>query len=534
MYILIYGIILGIKYMEILRLAIQNYGFILGGLINICLALFVLIKTRKQLKLISAIFFLFMVSVAIFQFSHVFGIMASDAETSRRILMFNLTDIFIGIFLCHWLLLATNRFKYIYNYYIMVLVYISGITMFSFFIFKPFDFLLPSVQKLYFPFYYNPGEYYYIMALWFMIVGLYYLYEIFRAYIEESDPVKRNRYRYVFISILWGFILGPLAFFLVFNIPIDPFYSVFFGLFTIPLTYCMIQYELFDIKIIARRSVLYGFSVAIISIFLTSLIYTNQYVTSNYPLIPPWTIPLTVSLIGAIIGIVIWRQLRSNDVLKDELVTIITHKFRTPLTYIKWVTNDIQNIVPKEKYDEVKNMIIANDKLIRLVELLANMADEEKNNYKYAFEIVDINETIIDLKNKYEENSVIDKKFTFEKSAPLFVYIDKQKIKFVLEIILDNAFKYISKGSGQISIKLSKKRNTVLITISDNGIGFNKDELALLFNKFYRTREGRSIDTEGIGISLFIAQKIIRRHGGKIWAESMGIGQGSTFFVELL
>jgi signal transduction histidine kinase len=105
---------------------------------------------------------------------------------------------------------------------------------------------------------------------------------------------------------------------------------------------------------------------------------------------------------------------------------------------------------------------------------------------------------------------------------------DSAHIKFVIKTIIENAIQYTKEG-GNINVRNVIDHDKILFSVKDNGIGINPNEIKLIFSKFYRTEEARSMDTEGMGIGLFVAKEIINRHKGKIQAESQGINKGSTF-----
>jgi signal transduction histidine kinase len=98
--------------------------------------------------------------------------------------------------------------------------------------------------------------------------------------------------------------------------------------------------------------------------------------------------------------------------------------------------------------------------------------------------------------------------------------------------MVDNAIGYTPLG-GIVKISLRRTGRNTVCSITDTGIGMSKEDLPLIFSKFYRGKEARSTDTEGLGIGLYIAREIVNRHKGKMWAESDGANKGSTFSFSL-
>jgi signal transduction histidine kinase len=105
-------------------------------------------------------------------------------------------------------------------------------------------------------------------------------------------------------------------------------------------------------------------------------------------------------------------------------------------------------------------------------------------------------------------------------------------MEFVLAALLDNACLYSPPGR-DVSVAVSAEGSDAAISVTDNGIGMAPADISRVFTKFFRSKEAKAADSEGFGVSLYLAQSVARRHGGKIRAESEGSGKGSTFSVVL-
>jgi signal transduction histidine kinase len=99
-------------------------------------------------------------------------------------------------------------------------------------------------------------------------------------------------------------------------------------------------------------------------------------------------------------------------------------------------------------------------------------------------------------------------------------------------VLIDNAIRYTPAG-GFIVVKVTKKDSTLLLSIQDSGIGMTLVDRKNLFKKFYRGTNAKTTDTEGMGLGLYAAKKIVDGHGGRLWAESQGLNKGSIFYLEL-
>ncbi|MES3031021.1 MAG: HAMP domain-containing sensor histidine kinase [Patescibacteria group bacterium] len=231
-----------------------------------------------------------------------------------------------------------------------------------------------------------------------------------------------------------------------------------------------------------------------------------------------------------------WDKLHEEETMKYEFVTIIAHKFRTPLSQIKWL---MEGILEKEtdsyKLEDLRNVHQSNEKLIGLTNTLIEVTDSaKKGSLLYAFEKVNIpnfvNQELETLKNDFHAKNIF---CNIQCTEPeIFANIDKPRMEFVLHTLFENAINYSPVGrSVDVSISIEKKK--AVISITDNGIGIDPADLGHVFGKFFRSQDAKKMDTEGFGIGLFLAQSIVERHKGKIEVFSEGLNKGSTFVLSL-
>jgi signal transduction histidine kinase len=110
------------------------------------------------------------------------------------------------------------------------------------------------------------------------------------------------------------------------------------------------------------------------------------------------------------------------------------------------------------------------------------------------------------------------------------VILDKLKIEFVLEILIENAITYTPKD-GRIGIAAIRKGDFIEIMVSDSGIGIVPRERRQLFRQFYRGDKAKTTDTEGMGLGLYIAKRIVLQNHGTISVRSAGRDKGAMFTV---
>jgi CheY-like chemotaxis protein len=114
---------------------------------------------------------------------------------------------------------------------------------------------------------------------------------------------------------------------------------------------------------------------------------------------------------------------------------------------------------------------------------------------------------------------------------PLPCWADRDRLAEVMENLLSNASKYSPEG-GAIRVSVQSEREVVTVRVGDHGIGIARDDLPRLFRPFSRVRNRRTAAIEGSGLGLYICERIVRAHGGRMWVESEP-GTGSTFSFSL-
>ncbi|MEW5857641.1 MAG: HAMP domain-containing sensor histidine kinase [Cyanobacteriota bacterium] len=165
-------------------------------------------------------------------------------------------------------------------------------------------------------------------------------------------------------------------------------------------------------------------------------------------------------------------------------------------------------------------------------ERLLRLASYQKPNNQVRFETVSL-ASIIERSIQRVKPQVIKKKIALKDESQNFEFeADQYALSDLLVILLDNAIKYSQKGKS-VTITSKKTDGSILITVSDQGIGISEKDLPHIFDRFWRADLARSKDeTSGFGLGLSIAKKIVESHRGDITVESR-LGKGSNFTVRL-
>lgn len=516
-----------------IHLLLHNVSAIVSIITALGVTLFLFLNGHKKTANITfACVFLF---TAIFYVSHVIGVNVTDPNLSRFILMFNLAILFIGAFNLHAVFAVLKKEKE--NHLLIACVYVAALVITIFFIIFPDLFLLPSVPKMYFTNYYVPGAFNFVRILFlYCLLIPFCLIELFIAYRKSTVQSEKNQLKYFMVTMIVGYGVGLVPNFLVYDIAIDPLWGILFVVVcAVPLVYGALKYELFDIRVIAKEAFLYSLAVLGVGGVITLLNYANAWIVQVNPGFPAWTIALASAVLAVTASVIVWRGLREGDLMKAEFITTVTHKFRTPLTYVKWASDNLTSptLKPEDIKTQVEYIRAANEKLVELTNILTTASDAENKGYQYDFKTADFSKTVAEVAASLE-NQLHMKSLTLVKNLTpdLLAHYDDVRMKFVIQVLLENAIHY-SSDKGTITLTTELRHKDVVLSVSDTGVGMNPTQLNLLFSKFFRSDAARRLDTEGMGIGLYITKRIMEKHDGKIWAESAGEGKGSTFYISL-
>ncbi len=446
----------------------------------------------------------------------------------------NIFDVFITATVVHFIFHIIKRERE-WAWFI-VLTYLIGIAIFAYAWIDPVAFLPTVIPKLYFFYYLEAGWLYTVMLTYFLTLPLVPFGALLLTYFR-SGGIERKRYEYIILMLLVGYAIGCLNFLLVYNIPADPVFGMFFGFYFLPIAYGIFATNLMDIRLVAKRTLYFALSVGLSTAFFTVLILLNDYLVRTVPYLTFWTVPLIAAFVAVVSARMVWWQTKDADKLKYEFITIAAHKLRTPLTRIRW---EIPTLMARAGEDAVlkegiARIDVANNRLIELTNILMEAAHTEDTAYGYKKEPVDLAIAIKNALGRFdttikEKNLSVVTVIEPEAGKPLG---DPGRLASVVDVMIENSVMY-NKDGGSIHITVSPEPGKrVKFSVSDTGIGISKDDAGRIFSSFYRSDAAKRADTEGVGIGLSVAKNIIEKHNGLMSVESTGDGKGSTFWFTL-
>jgi two-component system phosphate regulon sensor histidine kinase PhoR len=257
--------------------------------------------------------------------------------------------------------------------------------------------------------------------------------------------------------------------------------------------------------------------------------------------VSPWVYLVIIILFVIVffafsLGIII-RQKKLSEV-KTDFINNMTHELKTPISTISLSSEMLMRMdlseENQEKIHKYASIIFKeNKRLENQVERVLNVAKLDKDQVVLDKELFNVNELLTEVKENFEFNQTeIGGLLTVDCDAQNFeIQADSVHITNVIYNLLDNAIKYCE-GKAMIHIQTRNDKNGLLIEISDNGIGIKKENLKMIFDKFYRVPTGNVHDVKGFGLGLFYVKLIIEAHQGKIDVKSAP-GKGTTFTIWL-
>ena len=228
-------------------------------------------------------------------------------------------------------------------------------------------------------------------------------------------------------------------------------------------------------------------------------------------------------------------QLEQVESMRRQLIGDVTHELRTPLTSIKgYMEGLVDGVLPStpETFNQIHHEA---DRLSRLVDDLQELSRVEAKAYSLDFRSVVVFNLVLNTIKRLSPQATA-KRINLHSSLPVDlppIQADEDRITQVLVNLVANAIQYTPEG-GDVIISATRHEDEIYISVKDTGIGIPPEHLANLFTRFYRVDKSRSRNAGGgSGIGLTIARHLVEAHGGRIWVESMGNGQGSTFSFSL-
>jgi signal transduction histidine kinase len=232
------------------------------------------------------------------------------------------------------------------------------------------------------------------------------------------------------------------------------------------------------------------------------------------------------------------EELKRQNAIKSDLISISAHQLRTSLSAMKWILKmfldgDFGNLTA-EQINFMKKAYESDDRMIRLVnEMLSinHAEDSLETTHREPTDLVKLlDEVVFDFTGESYKRG-IELIFLKPDHALKDVLADEDKMRVIFQNLIENAIKYSNKG-GRVFVTISEKADVTEISVRDTGIGIAKEDQEQIFGKFFRAPNAKAQDVVGSGLGLYTTKRMVEKHQGKIWFEST-TGEGTTFFVDI-
>lgn len=222
---------------------------------------------------------------------------------------------------------------------------------------------------------------------------------------------------------------------------------------------------------------------------------------------------------------------------RKELLSNISHDLKTPITsiigYVEGIKDGVANT--PQKMDKYLSTVYSKARdMDSLIDELFLFSKLDLKKEPFTFETVELDKYMSDYVEELhldllQQGIEIELQLTHK---PIYVIVDREKLKRVLANLISNCMKYMNKSRKIITISLHEGLYDVVVQVTDNGCGIESSALPYIFNRFYRAEQSRNSLTGGSGLGLAIVKQITCEHGGDIWATSE-VGKGTSIFFSL-
>ena len=208
---------------------------------------------------------------------------------------------------------------------------------------------------------------------------------------------------------------------------------------------------------------------------------------------------------------------------KENLLRDVSHELKSPLARMNVAVSLLpDNDIKDQLHSDIKTMD-------QLIQNILNSYRYQSGQIKMNKSIFYLNDLIDELVKGYQSENI---SFRVEVQEKLEVFLDRIEIEKILRNLIENAVNYNQQLIKKIDITIKRDQSNLIISIKDNGIGIANENLAKIFEPFFRVDQSRTPGTSNVGLGLSIVYAIVKAHGGNIQVESE-LGLGTQFKIQI-
>ena len=230
-------------------------------------------------------------------------------------------------------------------------------------------------------------------------------------------------------------------------------------------------------------------------------------------------------------------RLKSLEEERDEFISVVSHELRTPVTVAEGTISNAQLMLERDMSDKKKleeSLEEAHEQVIYLAKMVNDLSTLSRAERGVASEVesIDVAELAHDLYNEYNPEAVkAGLHFNLELSPRLGrVEVSRLYLHELLQNFITNSIKYTREGT--ITLMIKSSHDIITFSVSDTGIGISKSDQKRVFEKFYRSEDYRTRETNGTGLGLYVTKKLAKKMNTTIELKSR-LNHGSTFSFSL-
>lgn len=287
-----------------------------------------------------------------------------------------------------------------------------------------------------------------------------------------------------------------------------------------------------------RKSTAFFIALGVALISVTLLLYIG-WVLLNWRtgiLLFLGVLLLAVIISGVVLNTVFLVREISRNEQHNAFINAVTHELKTPVASIRLYLETLQKRpVEEAKRQEFYGIMLADsDRLLATIEQILRTGRIGSGKSKLNLVPFEIGGLVADCVRRARElHSLPPESLQYLPGPPMTMRADLDEVSAAVSNLIDNAVKY-SGSNVKVSVELARMDGRfVEIRVRDYGHGIATGELKRIFKRFYRVPGVLASRVKGTGLGLYIVRSVAKRHGGWAWAESEGLGRGSTFVLQL-